>query len=56
MYSFGDNEYGQVGVDSKEQNNGINEISLLKGKKIISIVCGYGHTLALTSIIFLIIL
>ena len=49
-YGFGNNRFGQLGLEIFEDQNIPQEIKFLSNKNIIDIQCGYLFTIALSSI------
>jgi len=49
VFSFGDNEYGQLCLGDSINRNMPEQIKLLKGKQIIQVSTGYEHILFLSS-------
>jgi Mg2+ and Co2+ transporter CorA len=48
VYSFGQNNYGQLGLGKTTHQNTPQLISSLKNEKIKNVVCGYCHTIITT--------
>jgi alpha-tubulin suppressor-like RCC1 family protein len=49
VYGYGINGYGQLGVDGTPRFNNVQDISSLRGRKIVQIATGFQHSVVLTS-------
>src|SRR5580693_9392206 len=48
LYSFGNNEFGQLGLENNTHQNIPHKITQFNSDTIVSIACGYYHSLVLT--------
>jgi len=49
VYGYGVNGHGQLGVDGTPRFNNVQDISALRGRKIVQIATGFQHSVVLTS-------
>jgi alpha-tubulin suppressor-like RCC1 family protein len=49
VYGYGVNGHGQLGVDGVPRFTNVQELSALRGRKIVQIAAGFQHSIALTS-------
>jgi alpha-tubulin suppressor-like RCC1 family protein len=51
VWTWGYNKYGQLGLNHTENQNAPQLVTALANKKVVSILCGAGHTIVVTGLV-----